>query len=367
MMRVLHWYWQTNTGGIHRVVSDLVGAQRCDPSLDVRCVVGRAGTLAGQPAARRTPAGVTCLGLRHGFDFSRYGTAREALGWADLVHMHGYNPVVALAVERLAKPCVYTDHGTDRHPSLRNRVVVGHFQRRFVRARADVVTVNSLFRLGERIDFYGIRDGRFRVVHNGLDFGGLGAKPSDPGLPAGVPVIGTVAVFNLRKRLHLLLETFARLDHESARLLIVGDGALRPRLEERAQALGIGDRVHFTGYREDARELIALMDVFVLPTQGEGFGLAAVEALGLERPVIVFRDGGGLTEIVRDGETGCVVDHVDDAARCLRWLLGDPALRRRLGAAGALDVRTRFSIEAMAHRTRRCYDEALAGRRRRTA
>lgn len=366
-MRVLHWYWQTNAGGIHRVVSDLVRAQRADPSLDVRCAVGRAGALDGRPTAAGLPRDVTCLRLRHGFDFSRYGAARAALRWADLVHMHGYNPVVALAVERLAKPCVYTDHGTDRHPSLRNRVVVGHFQRRFVRARADVVTVNSLFRLNERVDFYGIRDGRFRVVHNGLDFAQLHTEPADLGLPAGVPVIGTVAVFNLKKRLHLLLEAFAALDHPSARLLIVGDGALRPRLQERAHDLGLGDRVLFTGYREDARTLIAQMDIFVLPTQGEGFGLAAVEALALERPVVVFRDGGGLTEVVRDGETGFVVDHVEDATRCLRRLLGDPALRRRLGAAGALDVRMRFSIEAMAERTRRCYDEALAGRRRRTA
>ena len=366
-MRVLHWYWQTHAGGIHRVVSDLVGVQRRDPSLDVRCVVGRASPMPERSAERNAPGGFVCLGLRHGFDFSRYGAACEAMRWADLIHMHGYNPVVALAVERLAKPCVYTDHGTDRHPSLRNRVVVGHFQRRFVRSRADVVTVNSLFRLSERVDFYGIRDGRFRVVHNGLDFGGLSARPADLGLPPGVPVVGTVAVFNLKKRLHLLLEAFAALDHETARLLIVGDGALRPRLEERARSLGIGDRVLFTGYREDARELIAMMDVFVLPTQGEGFGLAAVEALGLERPVVVFRDGGGLTEVVRDGETGCVVDHVDAAARCLRRLLGDPAPRRRLGAAGAIDVRARFSIEAMADRTRRCYDEALAGRRRRTA
>jgi glycosyltransferase involved in cell wall biosynthesis len=362
MMRVLHWYWQTNGGGIHRVVSDLVNVQKGDPSLDVRCAVGRS---VGGPASRPLTGDVTCLGLRHGFDFSRYGAARRALGWADVVHMHGYNPVVALAVERLDKPCVYTDHGTDRHPSLRNRVVVGHFQRRFVRARADVVTVASLHRLDERVDFYGIRDGRIRVVHNGLDFASLRAKPADLGMAPGTPVIGTVAVFNLRKRLHLLLEAFASLDHSSARLVIAGDGALRPRLEERARALGIGDRVHFLGYRTDARELIALMDVFVLPTQGEGFGLAAVEALALERPVIVFRDGGGLTEIVRDGETGFVVDHVDEAARCLRRLLGDPGLRRRLGAAGALDVRLRFTIQAMARHTRRCYDEALAGRRRR--
>ncbi|MHC4549329.1 MAG: glycosyltransferase family 4 protein [Planctomycetota bacterium] len=357
MIHVLHWYWQTQAGGIHQVVSDLVRALRRDPSVDVRCVVGR---------ARGEVEGVACLDLRHGFDFLRYRAALRTLAWADLVHMHGYNPVVAAAVSRLGKPCVYTDHGTDRHPSLRNRIVVEGLQRRFVRSRADLITVNSRYRRDEREQFYGIRDGRVRVIHNGLDFSALGAA-APPARPPRDPVVGTVAVFNVKKRLHLLLEAFARLDGAAARLWIVGDGAIRPRLERTAAALGLAERVRFTGYRRDATDLIAQMDVFVLPTEGEGFGLAVVEALALQKPVVVFADGGGLTEIVRHGETGFIVKGVAEATERLRQLLGDPGLRARLGAAGAKDVRARFDIDAMAGLTRRCYDEALTSSPRRTA
>ena len=363
-MRVLHWYWQTNAGGIHQVVSDLIRTQREDASLEVRCVVGKDG-------APCEPE-VSTLGLRHGFDFLRYGAARRALEWADLVHMHGYNPVIAAAVARLGKPCVYTDHGSDRFPSLRNRIVVGQLQRRFVRDRADLVTVNSSHKQGDRADFYGIDDARIRVVHNGLDFHGLAradlgsARASLP-IPLEDRIVGTVAVFNVKKRIHLLLEAFAELEQGDVRLLVVGDGAIRQRLERRARALGIAERTLFTGYCERARELIALMDVFVLPTRDEGFGLAAVEALALRRPVIVFKDGGGLTEIVRDGETGFVVKDVAEATRRIRQILGDADLATRLGDAGADDVRARFSIDAMAERTRRLYDEALAGIPLRTA
>jgi len=366
-LRVLHWYWQTNTGGIHRVVSELAAVQARDPTLDVRRVVGRMGVVANRPVQDEGTAGVEYLNLRHGFDFGRFGATCRALAWADLVHMHVYNPVVAAAVARSGKPCVYTDHGTDRHPSLRNLVVVFHLQRRFVRNRATLVTVNSNFRKGTQESFYSIRDGRVRVVHNGLDFASLHGR-RDPrelraelGLRPQDVVAGTVAVFQVRKRLHLLLEAFARVHRElsvPARLLVVGDGALRPQLEQKAVELGLQGRVIFTGYRHDASDLLALMDVFVLPTRGEPFGLAAVEALALGRPALVWRDGGGLPEIVRHGENGYCVCDVQEAAARLRDLLSNPALRARLGSYGAVDVRRRFSIAAMARKVRGCYDEA---------
>ena len=358
-LRVLHWYWQTNTGGIHRVVTDLTRAQQRDKTLEVRLLVGRG----------RGEGPLDSLDLRHGFDFGRYGATCRALAWADLVHMHIYNPVVASAVRRSGKPCVYTDHGTDRHKSLRNLLVVFQLQRRFVRNRATLLTVNSSFRRRTQQEFYAIRDEKIRVVRNGLDFDALrpaadnAALRRELGIGPGEQVAGTLAVFQLRKRLHLLLEAFARVEgllYPPARLLIVGDGMMRPQLERRAQELGIADRVIFTGYREDPYDLVSLMDVFVLPTRGEPFGLAAVEALALGRPVIVFKDGGGLAEIVRDGENGFVVSDVAEAAECLRDLLQNPALRARLGRFGALDVRRRFSIGAMAESIRACYDEAAS-------
>jgi glycosyltransferase involved in cell wall biosynthesis len=370
-LRIVHWYWQTGLGGIHRVVSDLAAAQAKDPSLEVHRVAGQVAR--GLPGGCRTP-GITYLDLRHGFDFRRYGAAKRAIAAADLVHMHVFNPVIAAAVARLGKTCVYTDHGSDQYPSLRNRLVVFQLQRRFVRRWAARVTVNSRYRQNVQQAFYGVGDERVRVVPNGADFEAItasrqpGPRRAELGLREGELVIGTVAVFQLRKRIHLLLEAFARARGDlpqSARLVIVGDGPDRSTLEGEARRLGIAEGTIFTGYRQDAMDMLALMDVFVLPTQDESFGLAAVEALALGKPAIVWRDGGGLLEIVRHGESGFHVSDVAEAAVRIKELLLDAELRRRMGEFGAADVRSRFSIVAMAERMRACYDEAIAASRSR--
>ena len=149
-LRILHWYWQAGFGGIHRIASGLSTAQGRDPGLDVRRVVGRRA--AGTPAD--DGPGPESLDFRHGFDFTRLRRVREAVDWADVVHMHTFNPVVAAAVLSSGKGVVYTDHGTDRHKSLRNRIVVSGLQRTFVRRCARMVTVNSGFRRETQRAFY---------------------------------------------------------------------------------------------------------------------------------------------------------------------------------------------------------------------
>jgi glycosyltransferase involved in cell wall biosynthesis len=144
-----------------------------------------------------------------------------------------------------------------------------------------------------------------------------------------------------------------------ARLLLVGDGWSRTDVEARIAATGVRDRVVMTGFRDDARELMAAMDVFVQPAHSEPFGLAAVEAMALERPVVVFRDGGGLTEIVRDGETGFVARDAAEAGGRLDALRRDPALAHRIGRQARTDVLARFDIATMERALRPCYEEAL--------
>jgi glycosyltransferase involved in cell wall biosynthesis len=370
-LRVVHWYWQTGLGGIHRVVSDLVVSQQGDPSLAAHRVAGQVAP--GVPGGGRVP-GVTYLDLRHGFDFLRYGAARRAIATAHIVHMHVFNPVVAAAVVNLGRTCVYTDHGSDQHPSLRNRLVVFQLQRRFVRKWPARVTVNSGYRQGVQGAFYGIDAERIRVVPNGVDFASIAAcrdpaaRRAELGVREDELVVGTVAVFQMRKRIHLLLDAYARVRNSlmrPSRLVIVGDGPNRPALEREAHRLGISGHTIFAGYRQDALDVLALVDAFVLPTEGEAFGLAAVEALALGKPVIVWRDGGGLLEVVRHGESGFHVSDTTEAAARLKELLLNPTLRRRMGEAGAADVRSRFAISTMAERMRACYDEAVAAAQKR--
>ena len=151
------------------------------------------------------------------------------------------------------------------------------------------------------------------------------------------------------KRVDRLLEAVARLG-DGVNCVVLGDGPARPGLERRATELGIPDRVAFVGWKKHVGDYIQLLDAFVLPSgPEEAFGNAAVEAMGLGIPTVVFEDGGGLVEHVVDRETGLVVSDTDDLARALSELAAEPALRMHLGGAGrrrARDVLARRDVRA---------------------
>lgn len=143
-----------------------------------------------------------------------------------------------------------------------------------------------------------------------------------------------------------LLEALAMLRRRGggARLVVVGEGDDRRRLEARAAALGLADDVVFTGFVSEATRdaLYEKAALFAMPSGGEGFGLVYLEAMRAGKPCLALRDSAA-EEIVDDGETGALVAAGDVAALAdaLARLLGDRALAQRLGAAG----RARFESE----------------------
>jgi len=147
------------------------------------------------------------------------------------------------------------------------------------------------------------------------------------------------------------------------RLLLAGDGPHRANLERRAHELGIAERVHFLGpiANADLPRYHAASDVFVVPsTDHETFCIAACEAMACARPVVAARTGG-LPEVVRDGETGYLAPPGDARALAERIgaLLGDAALRERLGAAGRAWALEMFTWERVVERVLGCYDRAV--------
>jgi glycosyltransferase involved in cell wall biosynthesis len=130
--------------------------------------------------------------------------------------------------------------------------------------------------------------------------------------------------------------------------VIAGDGDDRPRLERKAQALGVGARIVFTGFTSEAtlEELYRRSAALVLPSRGEGFGLVYLEAMRAGKPVVAAR-GSAAEEIVLDGETGRLVDPADreELAAALADLLSEPERATTLGAAGRERWRTEFSYD----------------------
>jgi glycosyltransferase involved in cell wall biosynthesis len=142
-----------------------------------------------------------------------------------------------------------------------------------------------------------------------------------------------------RKGVELLLKAFrpAAEKHPGIRLRIVGDGPLRPRLEQAAAGLGLRDKVEFAGFvnYEEIHTEYAQADAFVLPTLEDAFGVVVVEALAAGVPVICSPFAGA-AEYIQDGENGFIVDPTDTGGLTERIgrLLSDPALRELFSARG---------------------------------
>jgi glycosyltransferase involved in cell wall biosynthesis len=141
------------------------------------------------------------------------------------------------------------------------------------------------------------------------------------------------------------------------RLLVAGDGYERAALERRAEAAGCADAVLFTGYRADARALMAAVDIVVHPPRFEGFGLVVAEAMAAGRPVVATDVAGGLPEMVREGQNGMLVPYGDvgSMTAALVALCADEALRSRMGRAGRERYRQDFTVERMIERTLAIY------------
>lgn len=215
------------------------------------------------------------------------------------------------------------------------------------------------------IDIEGAPAGRITTIHYGLDPAAAAAPPDARaalraalGVPAGSPVVGSVCRLVEQKGLLYGLRGFARAvaRFPEAHYVIAGDGPLRAALEAEAARLGLAQNVHFLGWRDDARALMAGLDVLLAPSLWEGFGLAFLEAMALGVPVIASRVSA-IPEVVIDGETGWLVPPRDPAAigAALGDALGDLSAARLRGERGRQRLAGHFSPDAMVERTLAVY------------
>ncbi len=169
-----------------------------------------------------------------------------------------------------------------------------------------------------------------------------------------------VSNFRPVKRIDLVMETFDRIRREvPAKLLLVGDGPELGTAYRMGRQLGISHLVEALGAQEEVLPLLSIADVFLLPSSLESFGLAALEAMACEVPVVASRVGG-LPEVVEHGVTGYLLDPEDVAgmASAAVELLRDPAHRCAMGKAARQRVIDRFSAEKVVPLYEACYQAA---------
>jgi glycosyltransferase involved in cell wall biosynthesis len=182
------------------------------------------------------------------------------------------------------------------------------------------------------------------------------------GIPEGVPVIGTIGSLVDHKDHKTLIAALpaVRKRFPTAQCLIVGEGELRPDLERQIAELNLKDCVRPIGYREDVETFLSGFDLFALSSHLEGLCTSVADAMLFRLPVVGTRTGG-VPDLVRDGETGLLVEpkQPDSLADAIVRLLEDPALAQRLGAAGERHVHGQFTAEALVRNSVAAYGKVL--------
>lgn len=180
--------------------------------------------------------------------------------------------------------------------------------------------------------------------------------------PNGEPLLVHVSNFRPVKRPVDCVDILARvLKSAKTRLIMVGDGSERTNAEHRARCLGIYEHCSFVGKQPKIVDYLSAADVLLLPSEQESFGLAALEAMACERPVIASRVGG-LPEVVTDGETGFLseVGDIEKMAADATRLVLDDELRREMGRRARESAVSRYSTDLVIPQYIQFYERVLA-------
>jgi N-acetyl-alpha-D-glucosaminyl L-malate synthase BshA len=173
-----------------------------------------------------------------------------------------------------------------------------------------------------------------------------------------------VSNFRPVKRIMDVLAIFDRATRVvPSRMIMIGDGPDRSQAEAFCRERHLRDRVFFLGNVPNVEEIVGASDLFLLPSESESFGMAALEAMASEVPVIATKSGG-LPEVVVDGESGYLLPVGDVDAMSARSIeiLSNPELQKRMGRAGRHIAETRFNVEKIVPQYRDFYEQVIATR-----
>jgi N-acetyl-alpha-D-glucosaminyl L-malate synthase BshA len=254
---------------------------------------------------------------------------------------------------------VTTLHGTDitivgQDPSF-------HSITKFSIEKSDALTAVSSYLQRETQSAFGCTACRIDVIPNFVDPSVYERSRHDAELRGQFDgdrrVLMHISNFRPVKRVKDVVRVFAETSKSVPSVLVmVGDGPDRLDAEQEAKHLGVDRHVHFLGKIEQVAPLLAIADLFLLPSQSESFGLSALEALASGTPVIGARVGG-LPEVIRDGETGvlCGVGDIDGMSRAAIDLLRDARKWHDMSRAAAADARERFAMDDIVERYEQLY------------
>jgi len=291
----------------------------------------------------------------------------------DIVHTMGEGALAGRIAARLARTPVIVSGGDpiggDEATAGRlswQRIVeqaTSRFVDRFVVSNRKAVSA-----LAER---YRVSASRVAVIPGGVDIerydpsrSRTGAWRTQLGIPSRAIVVGSIGRLVARKGFRELIRAFASIEKRDVWLVIGGDGEGWEELHGLVEAFDLKDRVRFTGFVDAVPELLADLDIFVLPSLNESHPTVLLEAMAMARPVVAS-DIAAASDVITDGVEGklATAGDVPALAEAIGLFLGDATVARRCGRNARRKVEQEYTVDRMVRRSALLYEELLSGDR----
>ncbi len=293
---------------------------------------------------------------------------------SDLIHAHGFRAawVTAMALRRRKTPFLFTAHNLlPDNPGLLARLLL-----KFTFLRADTVICVSDY-IREALSSRGLPAQKLCVVYNAVDADQFHPDKADSaGFRQGItvetdtPLLGIVGRIVPWKGHQDLIEALPMIRDRlpDAILAVIGQedqtlsrsNSWTERLKRKAHDLKVSESIRWAGWREDVRPVYSALDVVCMPSRREPFGLSAVEAMAMQKPIVAYRSGA-LPEIIADGDTGFLTPEGDIQVFAERviTLLQSADMRHRMGESARQSVLARFHPQSQADAVLRLYESCL--------
>ena len=369
-LTVIHLVEDMKTGGAERVIADIaegLDSERYD--MRVWCIT-RGGNTADELVEKGIE--VKILGKSSYHNPLKILRLKRLLTEAgpDIVHTHGYfaSVIGRLSAKKAGIPVIFA-HVHSTYWDYKKRHIL--MERRLSRFTHKIICCSmAVDNFGKDIEKVG--DGKTLVIYNGVDEARFFPREDAPsirselGIDEKALVVGTVSSLAPHKGHEYLVQAASLVKEElpSAKFLIVGNGPLRTELEDLAKNLKIHPYIIFTGTRKDVPKMLSVMEVFVLPSSSrEGLGIAIIEAMAAEKPVVAT-DIGGIPEAVKKGETGFLVPPGDPGAlaKAIIELLQNPEKAKEMGKKGRAKFKEKFTRKKMLSEIDTLYQSLISHR-----
>jgi glycosyltransferase involved in cell wall biosynthesis len=335
-------------GGITSHILSVAEAFRDDPDWEIviATLPGKRNDRTLFERAEAAGLDVVVMEMASTFDTSVRDRLREYVESSGVVgvHTHAYRANVIANLSPLSVPVITTSHGLAVQPAMRLRLWQS-MHLRFMRSQRNVIACSAF--VSKTLQNRGVAAEKIHVIYNAtsaFDQGREKLSRVDLDIEPNRVIALYVGRLDAGKRVDQLIRSVEGLP--KYHVLIVGDGPARESLEVQSRNLGIS--IAFAGVKPDPNPYYALADVVVLPTEMEALPMTLIEAASHGKSVIAT-NVGGVPEVVVDGETGILVDGVDEVDGWVDALerLSDEGTRTRLGAAARARHDEAFSLESL--------------------